>query len=625
MNASEHLDTLVYGVSDCNVTAKTKIQMPQPARQFSKRTRNTNISCLHFIILLVQFTLVYMLLYPLKVENPVEKKTTEHDSIVTGWSSSPSSSIFYNETHPFFQRSVKPYTKLHKGHREMASPDYLSTARLSTVEIQIFKYFFEDYLQFHSAHRRDATTRALVFRPSPSGMGDLFSFLSYAYWCSVVSGRLVLIDWAHPFPITDLFQNARNSSTDVFYHKNERAPPSKRRHKDTKDTEDSLDDELDDYDDEPMFDQVELKRRSQVAGGFNHQSHAYINDIIGEDVDVVEAILFSNVTIVFMQTKRFLRSHNLIRMVKRHIPIQFTARQVTEIVRQLNLVDFRRALLHQVVELSAPMQRDHRAICLQMRLSCGSSADDSTTDDIFNTIDNDDNNNSGIGTDSPTEMLKYFGRLLNSTDRLWWPAGHNSGRNENKGDGVTRPENERRYIGVHARLGVGVGEMGHHRFRDLSRDMGKAARCLARRAVKLGELGYRPELWDRMRAAGTGTGAEGKKQTTIPIFLATDSPTFRPVFADTVRRLSKGTMRVVHGHWNVVHSNHVPWGNALSGNERNKSQKANNGFWGLSMDLIMLGHAEHVISMYSTFPRFAVAIGDASTLIELRPERCFGE
>lgn len=561
-----------------------------------------------------------MLLNPPKFENPVEKKRTEHNSIVTGWSSSPTSSIFYNDTHPFFQRSIKPYTKLHKGHREMASPDYLSTPTLSKHQKQILKYFFEDYLHFHAAHRRNATTRALVFRPSPSGMGDLFSFLSYAYWCSVVSGRLILIDWAHPFPITDLLQNARNSSTDVFYHNNERAPLSKRRPKDAKDAED---DEFNDYDDDPMFDPVEIKKRSEVPGGFNNQSHAYINDIVGDDVDVVEAILFSNVTTVFMQTKRFLRSQNLIRMVKRHLPIEFTTRQVMEVVRQLNLVDFRRALLHQVVELSAPMQRDHLAICRRMRLSCGTSTDDSATDDIYNSIDTDNNNNNSE-KDSPTKMLTYFGRLFNNTDHLWWRTGH-SGWDEIREDSTTTLENERRYIGVHARLGVGVGEMGHHRFRDLSRDMGKAARCLARRAVKLSQLGYRPELWDRMRAAGKGTGAERKKQTTIPIFLATDSPTFRPVFADTVRRLSKGTMRVIHGHWNVVHSNHVPWGNALSGNEDDELQKANNGFWGLSMDLIMLGHAEHVISMYSTFPRFAVAIGEASTLIELRPERCSGE
>lgn len=621
VSAAQHLETLLCGGSDSDVTAKTIIEMSQTTQQFSKGTRN--ISCLHFIILLVQFTLVYMLLDPLRVERIVDKKRSNHDSIVKGWSSSPTSSIFYNVTHPFFQRSVKPYTNLHKGHREMASPDYLSTASLSTAEKQILRYFFDDYLEYHAAHRRDATTRALVFRPSPSGMGDLFSFLSYAYWCSVVSRRLILIDWAHPFPITDLFQNARRSSTDVFYRNDERAPISKRLRKDRKETEDSLDDTFGDDEDELMFDPAEMKKRSQVAGGFNNQSHAYINDIIGDDLDVVEGILFSNMTTVFMQTKRFLRSQDLIGMVKRHLPTQFTARQVTEIVRQLNLVDFRRALLHQVVELSAPMQRDHRAICRQMRLNCGSSTDDSVTNDMYNGIDNDDNNNIS-GKDSSTKMLMYFGRLFNNTDHLLWSTG-NSEQDEDNEESATTPESERRYIGVHARLGVGVGEMGHHRFHDLSRDMGKAARCLGRRAVQLAELGYRRELWDRMRAARPGAGAEQKKQTTIPIFLATDSPTFRPVFADTVRRLSRGTMRVVHGHWNVVHSNHVPWGHVLPGNDLDESQKANNGFWGLSMDLIMLGHAEHVISMYSTFPRFAVAIGDASTLIELRPERCFGE
>lgn len=41
------------------------------------------------------------------------------------------------------------------------------------------------------------------------------------------------------------------------------------------------------------------------------------------------------------------------------------------------------------------------------------------------------------------------------------------------------------------------------------------------------------------------------------------------------------------------------------------------------MDLIMLGHVEHIIDIYSSFPRLEFSLEDAEKLTELRNEIFF--
>lgn len=153
----------------------------------------------------------------------------------------------------------------------------------------------------------------------------------------------------------------------------------------------------------------------------------------------------------------------------------------------------------------------------------------------------------------------------------------------------------RSYIAVHARLGKGVGEESE-RFAGIIENMAKAAKCLAARAISVSLIcGERPQ----------------------PIFLATDTLEFRDNFKATVADLSHGRVEVVTGNWNVVHSTRMRGtGQAVSDEPMERVM------WGSYIDLLMLGHAQHSIALYSSFPRLALVLGDGETLTEMRNEVC---
>lgn len=154
------------------------------------------------------------------------------------------------------------------------------------------------------------------------------------------------------------------------------------------------------------------------------------------------------------------------------------------------------------------------------------------------------------------------------------------------------------YVAVHARLGIGVGEpLG--RFGKISVKQRRAAKCLASRAVRVSLM----------------TGIP-----TPPVFLATDTPAFRETFRMAVREMSAGRVKVVSGEWDVVHSNKMT---PIADEEPEvKDERLIRVIWGSYMDLLVMGHARHIVGLYSSFPRLAFALGDAETLTELRNEIC---
>lgn len=154
------------------------------------------------------------------------------------------------------------------------------------------------------------------------------------------------------------------------------------------------------------------------------------------------------------------------------------------------------------------------------------------------------------------------------------------------------------YIGVHARIGKGVGE-GRERFEQITLHMTKAAKCLASRAIRLSHMAGEPDL---------------------PIFLATDTAEFRKLFQTVVGKMGHKRIRVLSGDWDIVHSTRMAA--TGRGNVKPTDAGVRRVMWGSYMDLIMLGHAQHVLALYSSFPRLAVRLGDSETLTELRNDIC---
>lgn len=191
---------------------------------------------------------------------------------------------------------------------------------------------------------------------------------------------------------------------------------------------------------------------------------------------------------------------------------------------------------------------------------------------------------------------------------------HFASRRDLAANGQGRP-----YIAVHARIGKGVNERSGRFVRTSGDEGAAAARCLAARAVALSVL-----------LAG---GSE-----LLPVFLATDTPAFRMVFSEAVRAASGGRTQVVSGDWAVMHSTKLAQRRQLDAAKAEKTaqkvqkvQKAQTGdedwavVWGGYMDLVMLGHAEHIVALYSSFPRLALALGNAHSLTELRNDLCYAE
>lgn len=161
-----------------------------------------------------------------------------------------------------------------------------------------------------------------------------------------------------------------------------------------------------------------------------------------------------------------------------------------------------------------------------------------------------------------------------------------------------------KYIGVHARVGLGPGEAGD-RFDAIRGRLNIPAKCLARRAVLL---------------------AKRRTGHPCPIFLATDTPSFRKIFFHEVERIGGHNITIFHGRWNAVHSYY----NIDMENTHLNRSKDEQGLKMLQMmetyaDLSLLGRAQHIIALRSSFVRFAFAIGNATSFTQLDINDCIDE
>lgn len=57
------------------------------------------------------------------------------------------------------------------------------------------KLFMCDYVSFHASHRHDASSRKLVFIPFKGGFGNIFGAIATTYYFSVLSRRVMLIEY----------------------------------------------------------------------------------------------------------------------------------------------------------------------------------------------------------------------------------------------------------------------------------------------------------------------------------------------------------------------------------------------------------------------------------------------
>lgn len=154
------------------------------------------------------------------------------------------------------------------------------------------------------------------------------------------------------------------------------------------------------------------------------------------------------------------------------------------------------------------------------------------------------------------------------------------------------------YISVHARIGKGVGEAHHKRFVAVSENMQKMADCLAVRSLQL------VSLVSKESPSGSQNAS---------IFLATDTPDFRALFVAAVHNLSR-TATVLSGKWDTAHFNHL---------KRNNSTKHERALYLSSyLDLLLLGHGEHMISTGSGYAQLAFWLGAAQTFTAISGQEC---
>lgn len=157
----------------------------------------------------------------------------------------------------------------------------------------------------------------------------------------------------------------------------------------------------------------------------------------------------------------------------------------------------------------------------------------------------------------------------------------------------------RPYVAVHGRLGLGVSEGETTRFRNYSKRQVSVAKCLANIALPL--------------ALGTQDYQGNSSLVTedvLPVFLATDTTSFRSVFQREVRHLSNGRVPVVFGDWNVSHSSDLGKNLSVVGEdtsieEKNEELKVMQAIY---LDLLFLGHARHIITFRSRFSDIAKAL-----------------
>lgn len=161
-----------------------------------------------------------------------------------------------------------------------------------------------------------------------------------------------------------------------------------------------------------------------------------------------------------------------------------------------------------------------------------------------------------------------------------------------------------KYIGVHARVGLGLAEAGD-RFDTIRERLDIPAKCLARRAVLLAKV---------------------SKGYPCPIFLATDTSSFREIFFREVEIISGHTITIFHGRWNAVHSY---YNIDMEKTHLNRS-KGEQDLKMLQMmetyaDLSLLGRAQHIVALPSSFARFAFAIGNATSFTQTGINDCINE
>lgn len=142
------------------------------------------------------------------------------------------------------------------------------------------------------------------------------------------------------------------------------------------------------------------------------------------------------------------------------------------------------------------------------------------------------------------------------------------------------------YISVHARIGEGVAELGE-RFDSVKGNKQATAKFLATKAMKLSTI--------------TDSYA-------LPIFLATDTLQFRKIFSETVQSLSKGKVPVFHGGWDIYHS------------KRDDGQLIET-----FLDLLILGHGKHIVSLRSGFPDIAQGFGISKFLVQYESAHCLSD
>lgn len=393
----------------------------------------------------------------------------------------------------------------------MAQQNFLDSKSLTRSQKEVLRFFFKEYLDFHRLNRHKKSKK-LIFRPQDTGIGDRMDVLSFAYWASVLSNRVLLVDWRDPFPLDQFLTNA-NSDVDMFAHPSE----------------------------------VEgLRVGKGLAAGA--KTRFLSNDL--KELDQYASALFSNTEIIVMETNKS-PGHFADQYLKANMPKSFTPAQMQGLRTDYS---FRRVLFHHVFRLTDAMKMKHEQFNSRVQLRPAS-----------------------------TLLSEDMGA------KRWL--------------GLFAP-NARPYIAVHARIGTGVGEFPAVRFKEIGQQLRVAAKCLASRAVRLAFFSGSPPY---------------------PIFLATDTPEFRELFAQTVANMSQNRIDMVSGNWDVIHSNkigHPHLSKARPRSAQSEADEERKAMVGSYMDLIMLGHAEHIIALYSSFPRLALALGTAEMLAEVRNEIC---
>lgn len=160
----------------------------------------------------------------------------------------------------------------------------------------------------------------------------------------------------------------------------------------------------------------------------------------------------------------------------------------------------------------------------------------------------------------------------------------------------------RPYIGVHADVALREKTLSSIASKEAKlRMMRRTAACLASRAVRLSFISGIPAL---------------------PVYLSTDSSTFRALFGKDVKRFSKGRVSVIKLEREVNQAVTRKFLSAIGGETRNRDLAQNHNTWANLMDLVTLGHAEHIIALEDPLARLAMGLGTAETLIEVREEVC---